>query len=101
MYLRTNRHTGKERFLNLEGLVKSFKNDGAVEKEIAKCNTILAKFGFVDKGHFWYRLSRPWDVVREEGVTLVLDNERFLSRRTARDAKELVYFGIVTVTGGG
>ncbi len=62
MYLRTNRHIGTERFLNLEGLIRSLERDGARDKEVAKLTGILVKGGMVDKGHFWYRLARPLDV---------------------------------------
>ena len=95
MYLKTNRHTGAKRLLNLEGLLGSLKDEGAAEKEITKCKAIIEKNGFVEKGHYWYRRSRSSDVVREGITTMILDNDRFLNRLTVQAAKELQIFGVV------
>ena len=94
MYLRTNRHTGAERFLDLEGLIRSLKRDGARDKEVAKFTGILGKGGLVDKGHFWYRVARPLDGVREDvgGMDRAI---AALLTPTERAAKELELFGVV------
>lgn len=68
MYLRTNRHIGTKRFLDLEGLIRSLELDGVQGKEATRLTGILGKGGFVDKGHSWYRLARPSDGVRENAV---------------------------------
>ncbi len=94
MYLRTNRHMGTERFLNLEELTRSLKRDGARDKEVTKLTGILGKGGLVDKGHSWYRLARPLDGVREdvEGMDRAI---AVLLQPTERAAKELELFGVV------
>ena len=94
MYLRTNRHTGKERFLNLEGLVKSLKNDGASEKDRTKFKGILEKGGLIDKGHYWYRHEWPLDGVRED-VSTMDKAIAVLLKPTERASKELELFGVI------
>ena len=94
MYLRTNRHTGTERFLDLEGLTRSLERDGARDKGIAKFTGILGKGGLVDKGHSWYRVVRPLDGVREDVEGMDRAIAVFLAP-TERAAKELELFGVV------
>ncbi len=94
MYLRTNRHIGTARSLNLEELIRSLERDGAQDKEVTKLTGILGKGGLVDKGHFWYRLARPLDGVRED-VEAIDSAVAVLLTPTECAAKELERLGVV------
>ena len=59
MYLRTNIHTGTQKFLDRDEAIKSLKRDGSrlAEKLVGR----MSKGLLLDHAHYWYRAERASD----------------------------------------
>lgn len=60
-YLRTNIHTGSQKFLDHDGMIESLKRDGSrLAKKLADR---VSKGLLLDYAHYWYRAEREGDTI--------------------------------------